>query len=76
MGLGVTSRADIIALGPIEVCRRLRQAGRPVSAVMAYALEGAVSGTHWNQIPAETKQALRGDFARMKRQTPLGNDSR
>lgn len=63
---GIKSLGQVRALGPIEVCRRLRQSGRPVSVLMAYALEGAVMGCHWNAIPWETKQFLKTEFARMK----------
>ncbi|MEO5958162.1 MAG: TfoX/Sxy family protein [Opitutaceae bacterium] len=64
---GIRSHDEIIKLGPIEVCRRIRANGNPVSVVMAYALEGAISGCHWNAIPWETKQWLRAEFAKMKR---------
>jgi DNA transformation protein len=65
--IGITTEAQVRRLGPIEVCRRLRTAGRPVSVVMAYALEGALAGCHWNAIPWETKEHLRAEFAQMKR---------
>jgi hypothetical protein len=39
--------------------------------VMAYALEGALAGCHWQRIPAETRQWLRTEFAKMKRETPV-----
>jgi DNA transformation protein and related proteins len=64
--IGVTRREQIVELGPVEICRRMRAAGRQVSVVMAYALEGAVTGTHWNEIPGETKRWLRAEFARMR----------
>ena len=64
---GIESEEQVRALGPIEVCRRLRAGGHPVSVVMAYALEGALMGCHWNALPGETKQALRAEFAAMKR---------
>lgn len=63
---GIHTRAQIVKLGPIGVCRKLFENGRPVSVVMAYAVEGGLSGTHWNALPAETKQALRTGFARMR----------
>jgi|GEM_PF-857403 len=66
--IGLTSLEEVRALGPLEVCRRLHAAGRPVSAVMAYALEGALTGCHWNAIPWETKEFLATEFAQMKRQ--------
>lgn len=57
---------EVRRLGPIEVCRQLRARGHPVSVVMAYALEGALAGCHWNAIPWETKDELRLRFAKMK----------
>ena len=65
--IGVTTREQLAAFGPIETCRRLRAAGHPVSVLMAYALEGALTHTHWNELPPETKQWLRAEFAQMKR---------
>jgi DNA transformation protein len=68
--IGVRTREQLAALGPIETCRRLRAAGHPVSVLMAYALEGALTHTHWNELPFETKQWLRVEFAEMKRTAP------
>ncbi|MSU47838.1 MAG: competence protein TfoX [Opitutus sp.] len=64
---GITTRAQIERLGTIEVCRQLHVAGHPVSVVMAYAIEGALMGCHWNALPWEFKQHLRVEFAKMKR---------
>ena len=63
---GITSLAKVKRLGPIEVCRRLRARGHPVSVVMAYALEGALAGCHWNALPVEVKEFLRQEYAVMK----------
>ncbi|HEX2854763.1 MAG TPA: TfoX/Sxy family protein [Opitutaceae bacterium] len=63
---GIKSMDEVRRLGPIEVCRQLRARGHPVSVVMAYALEGALAGCHWNAIPWETKDELRLRFAKMK----------
>lgn len=64
---GIHTREQLERLGPIEACRRMRASGHPVSVVMAYALEGGLSNTHWNALPHETKQWLRTEFAAMKR---------
>ncbi len=42
--IGLRSLDEVRALGPIEVCRRLRVGGFAVSVLMAYALEGALGG--------------------------------
>lgn len=66
--VGVTTRDQLARLGPIETCRRLRAAGRPVSVLMAYAIEGALTGTNWNALTPETKQWLRAEFAQLRRE--------
>jgi hypothetical protein len=65
---GIRSRDDVARLGVIETCRRVRAAGQPVSVLLAYALEGALAGCHWNAIPWETKLGLRAEFARLRRE--------
>jgi len=63
---GIKTMDDVRRLGPIEVCRLLRARGYPVSVMMAYALEGALGGCHWNAIPWEIRDDLRLKFAKMK----------
>jgi hypothetical protein len=65
---GIRSIDQVRTLGPIGVCRKLFEQGRPVSMLLAYAIEGGLGGVHWNEIPWETKHALRLEFAEMKRQ--------
>jgi hypothetical protein len=59
-------------LGAIEVCRRMLLAGHPVSLVAAYAIEGALTDTHWNQIPPQKKLEVQRLFAVMKRGIAAG----
>ena len=65
---GVRSKSELAKLGAIEVCKRMLQAGHPVSVVAAYAIEGALTDTHWNEIPASKKLELQRLFAIMKRE--------
>lgn len=69
---GVRSRSEMAKLGAIEVCRRMLLAGHPVSLVAAYAIEGALTDTHWNQIPAQKKLEVQRLFAVMKRGIAAG----
>lgn len=64
---GIDSLKEIRKFGAIETCRKLRQRGHPASVLMAYALEGAITGCRWNEIPRDTKQALKAEFAEMKK---------
>ncbi len=65
---GVRTKSELAKLGAIEVCRRMLQAGHPVSVVAAYAIEGALTDTHWNEIPPSKKLELQRLFAIMKRE--------
>lgn len=67
VGAGIRSRDDVARLGVIETCRRVRARGHPVSVLLAYALEGALAGCHWQAIPWETKCFLRAEFAKLRR---------
>lgn len=69
---GVRSRSEMAKLGAIEVCRRMLLAGHPVSLVAAYAIEGALTDTHWNQIPPQKKLEVQRLFAVMKRGIAAG----
>lgn len=66
---GITTRTELERVGPIEACRRVRGAGHPASVLLAYALEGALMGCHWNDIPVDFKAHLRTEFAKMKKLT-------
>lgn len=69
---GVRNRSEMAKLGAIEVCRRMLLAGHPVSLVAAYAIEGALTDTHWNQIPPQKKLEVQRLFAVMKRGIAAG----
>jgi DNA transformation protein and related proteins len=57
--VGIEDEAALRKLGAIAAYRRLKHAfPREVSLVMLYALEGALRGCHWNQLPPGVKQKL------------------
>lgn len=58
--VGIEDAAALRKLGAILAYRRLKHAfPREVSLVMLYALEGALRGCHWNQLPPGVKEKLR-----------------
>ena len=69
---GVRSHSEMAKLGAIEVCRRMLLAGHSVSLVAAYAIEGALTDTHCNQIPPQKKLEVQRLFAVMKRGIAAG----
>ena len=56
-GVGVTTPGQLEELGAVEVFRRLR-AQRPVNVAMLWALQGALLGLAWYDLPSDIKQAL------------------
>lgn len=73
---GIRSVSDLRTAGPIEACRRIQESGQPVSLLMAYAIEGALTGCHWSKIPVESREWLRVEFAATFRTTIQTRPSR
>ena len=57
---------DVVQIGVIEVCMRLRQVGYPVTLNMAYGLQGDIMGISWNKVPEEIKKSLSEQFNKHK----------
>ena len=57
--VGIANVTALRKLGALAAYRRLKHAfPRQVSLVMLYALEGALRGCHWNQLPPGVKEKL------------------
>lgn len=72
--VGIGSRAELSEIGAIGACRLLREAGHPVSRVMACAIQGALMDCDWRELPLEFRRRIAADFDRLRRQT--ANDGR
>lgn len=58
--IGIHGEDDIAALGVIEVYRRLKAANPDRASLNAlWALQGALLGLHWNDLPPGMKDALK-----------------
>lgn len=65
--VGISDEASLRKLGATEAYRRVKAAfPREVSAVLLYALHGALSNTHWNDFPAEVKEQMRAEVDRSR----------
>jgi len=60
--VGIQDRSDLVKIGAIGACRRLYEAGYPVSRIMAYAIEGALMDVDWRSIPYEFREKIALDF--------------
>jgi DNA transformation protein and related proteins len=65
--VGVHSTSDIERIGVLDVYRMLVERGINPAVVMLYALEGAITNTHWNEIADERKAELRKEGQRIKK---------
>jgi len=60
--IGITTQADLKAVGPVEAFRRIRERNPGVSIPVCYylySLEGALRNRHWDDLPQRVKQTLR-----------------
>ncbi|WP_149194280.1 TfoX/Sxy family protein [Luteimonas suaedae] len=56
--VGLRTREDLEAAGPVEAYMRVRRAGFRPSLNLLYALEGALLDCHWQEVPEARRQQL------------------
>ncbi len=56
--VGLRTQEDLAAVGPVEAYVRVRRAGFRPSLNLLYAIEGALTGCHWQQVPEPRRQQL------------------
>lgn len=59
--IGINTFADLQRTGAVDAYKRIRARDINVSKVMLYALQGALTDTHWNDLPAPLKAQLVAD---------------
>jgi DNA transformation protein len=59
--VGINNYDDLQSVGPVETYLRIKRRDIHVSKVMLYALQGALTDTHWNALNPELKQQLLDD---------------
>ncbi|MEZ0470984.1 TfoX/Sxy family protein [Luteimonas salinilitoris] len=56
--VGLRTREDLEAAGPVDAYMRVRRAGFRPSLNLLYALEGALLDCHWQEVPEARRQQL------------------
>ncbi len=56
--VGLRSREDIAAAGPVAAFMKVRRAGFKPSLNLLYALEGALHDVHWQEVPDARRSEL------------------
>ncbi len=57
-GIGIHTLDDLRRAGAVNTYLKLKLLGKPASLVMLYALEGAITNTHWLVVKRERKREL------------------
>jgi DNA transformation protein len=58
---GIATAEDLRSLGAVEACRRLQRSGDACINKL-YALEGAIRGIRWHDLPRHEREALKREF--------------
>lgn len=56
--VGIHSESDLRRLGSVDAYRAVKARGFRASKVLLYAIEGALLGVHWNDLPPAHKDTL------------------
>lgn len=56
--VGIRTMDDLVALGAVAAFIKVKRAGFKPSLNLLYALEGALVGCHWQQVPEERRAQL------------------
>jgi hypothetical protein len=56
--VGVRTQSDLESLGAVDAFIKVKRAGFRPSLNLLYALEGALLGCHWQQVPEERRSEL------------------
>ena len=56
--VGLHSRGDLEAAGPVDAFMRVKRAGFRPSMNLLYALEGALLDCHWQEVPQARREQL------------------
>ena len=56
--VGIRTLEQLHEIGSVAAYCKVRDRGFKVSKVLLYALEGALTGTHWNDLNEEYKKRL------------------
>lgn len=62
--VGIHSANDLRRYGAVDAYRAVRARGFRASKVLLYAIEGALLGVHWSELPADHKAELNGRLSK------------
>lgn len=63
-GIGIHTYEELAGMGSIEAIMRMGQPDRRACYNMLYALEGAIQGVRWHNLPKGERAQLKREFDR------------
>jgi DNA transformation protein and related proteins len=60
--IGVTDQASLARMGSVQAIINLENAGQDTCCSKLYALEGAIRGVRWHDLPEELRKQLKADL--------------
>lgn len=73
-GIGIYTEADLRGLGAVNAYRVLSLRGYRPTLNLVWAIEGALRGVIWTDLPADVKAALEDELERPWDPTPFLDD--
>ncbi len=64
--VGITSAEELIDAGSFEAFKRVRSIDPGACLSMFSALEGAIRGVRWHELPPEVKKRLKSEYDSLK----------
>ena len=74
--VGVRTTEDLARIGPVETFLKVKRAGFRPSLNLLYALEGALLGCHWQQVPDDRRTQLLAEAEEASLSLPLPKHKR
>ncbi|WP_024868671.1 TfoX/Sxy family protein [Pseudoxanthomonas suwonensis] len=68
--VGLRSAEDLAAAGAVQAFLKVRRAGFKPSLNLLYALEGALTGCHWHDVPEDRRQQLLAELEQLTAALP------
>jgi DNA transformation protein len=64
--IGVTDPESLARMGSVQAIISLEKAGQDTCCSKLYALEGAIRGMRWHDLPEELRKQLKADLKRAR----------
>ena len=74
--VGLRSAQDLVAVGAVQAFLKVKRAGFKPSLNLLYALEGALLGCHWQQVPEDRRTVLLAEAETASLSLPLPKHKR